>query len=74
MVRKAGGLQPLVSIISEPNNRADKDLLAAATGAIWKTAITPENVQKFDKMQAINVSLQSSLLEISYVLISVSYF
>ncbi|XP_045473998.1 armadillo repeat-containing protein gudu-like [Harmonia axyridis] len=55
MIRQAGGLQPLVSIISDPNNRADKDLLAAATGAIWKTAITPQNVVIFDKLQAINV-------------------
>ncbi|KAK9889779.1 hypothetical protein WA026_007156 [Henosepilachna vigintioctopunctata] len=55
MVRQAGGLHPLVKIISDPANRIDKDLLAAASGAIWKTAITLENVKQFDKMQTIDV-------------------
>lgn len=32
----------------------NKELLAAATGAIWKCAISPENVQKFQELKAID--------------------
>jgi len=37
------------------NNIDNKELLAAATGAIWKCAISPENVTKFQEMKAIDL-------------------
>lgn len=54
MVREAGGLAPIVKIITNPNVKNDKNLLAAATGAVWKTAITPANVEVYDKMGTMN--------------------
>ncbi|XP_022916104.2 armadillo repeat-containing protein gudu [Onthophagus taurus] len=57
-VRHFGGLDPLVVIIKDPNCRPDKPLLAAATGAIWKTAITPENVERFDQIKTVDALVQ----------------
>ncbi|XP_028392916.1 armadillo repeat-containing protein 4-like [Dendronephthya gigantea] len=50
LVRQFGGLDPLVSLLQAVEN---KDLLAAATGAIWKCSITPENVARFQELKAI---------------------
>ncbi|XP_059182457.1 outer dynein arm-docking complex subunit 2 [Centropristis striata] len=50
LVRKYKGLQPLVSLLSKANN---KQLLAAATGAIWKCSISMENVAKFQEYRAL---------------------
>uniref|UniRef100_A0A669P2S0 Armadillo repeat containing 4 n=1 Tax=Phasianus colchicus TaxID=9054 RepID=A0A669P2S0_PHACC len=44
LVRQHGGLQPLSVLL---NNSENKKLLAAVTGAIWKCAISAENVSKF---------------------------
>lgn len=48
LVRKYKGLQPLVSLLAKADN---KQLLAAATGAIWKCSISMENVAKYDWTQ-----------------------
>lgn len=50
MVREAHGLDPLVAIIKDKNNRENKLLLAAATGAIWKCATSDENVKQLDNV------------------------
>ncbi len=50
MVRKYGGLDPLVALLT---NKDNKPLLAAATGAIWKCAISKENVKRFQELKAI---------------------
>lgn len=42
-------------MVSLLNNVDNKELLAAATGAIWKCAISPENVQKFQELKAIDL-------------------
>ena len=34
-------------------NSENKDLLAAATGAIWKCAISEDNVMRFQELRAI---------------------
>ncbi|XP_021242223.1 armadillo repeat-containing protein 4 isoform X2 [Numida meleagris] len=44
LVRQHGGLQPLSVLL---DNSENKRLLAAVTGAIWKCAISEENVSKF---------------------------
>uniref|UniRef100_A0A8C8I3M0 Armadillo repeat-containing protein 4 n=1 Tax=Oncorhynchus tshawytscha TaxID=74940 RepID=A0A8C8I3M0_ONCTS len=41
LVRQCEGLQPLVTLLSQADN---KQLLAATTGAIWKCSISMENV------------------------------
>ena len=45
LVRKYGGLDPLVSLSFNIEN---KELLAAATGAIWKCSISRENVTRYE--------------------------
>ena len=51
LVRQYGGLDPLVALLEK--NRDNKELLAAATGAIWKCSISPENVIRFKELKAI---------------------
>lgn len=55
MVRQAGGLDPLVAMARSPATKQDKALLAAVTGAIWKTAISAENVERFDQLRTVEV-------------------
>lgn len=49
MVREAGGLDPLCKLVQDENVRANKHLLVAVTGAIWKCAVCPENVKRFNQ-------------------------
>ena len=51
LLRRYGGLEPLVSLLAVADN---KDLLVAATGAIWKCAISDENVLIFQELKAID--------------------
>ncbi|XP_017781924.1 PREDICTED: armadillo repeat-containing protein 4 [Nicrophorus vespilloides] len=55
MVRQAGGLDPLVTMAKDVVSREDKNLLAAVTGAIWKTAISKENVERYEQMATVQV-------------------
>ncbi|XP_013405098.1 armadillo repeat-containing protein 4 isoform X2 [Lingula anatina] len=48
LVRQYGGLDPLVKLLQSTEN---KELLAAATGAIWKCAISDENVLRFQELK-----------------------
>ena len=48
--KDGGGLKALVKLLYRSEN---KELLAAVTGAIWKCAISPENVEKFEQMDTI---------------------
>uniref|UniRef100_A0A3P9D9C7 Outer dynein arm docking complex subunit 2 n=1 Tax=Maylandia zebra TaxID=106582 RepID=A0A3P9D9C7_9CICH len=52
LVRKYKGLQPLVSLLHKADN---KQLLAAATGAIWKCSISQENVTKYEYLRQHSV-------------------
>uniref|UniRef100_A0A8C8IVP3 Outer dynein arm docking complex subunit 2 n=1 Tax=Oncorhynchus tshawytscha TaxID=74940 RepID=A0A8C8IVP3_ONCTS len=49
LVRQYEGLQSLVTLLSQADN---KQLLAATTGAIWKCSISMENVAKFQEYKA----------------------
>lgn len=55
LVRHSGGLDPLVIMARDPKTKDNKPLLAAVTGAIWKTAITPENVERYDQLRTVEV-------------------
>ncbi|NWW20391.1 ARMC4 protein, partial [Falcunculus frontatus] len=50
LVRKHEGLQPLSVLL---DNSENKELLAAVTGAIWKCAISRENVLKFQEYKTV---------------------
>ena len=49
LVRQAGGLDPLCKLVQNDQVRANKKLLAAVTGSIWKCAMTPENIIRFNQ-------------------------
>lgn len=49
MVRQSGGLDPLCRLVQSERVRMNKDLLASVTGAIWKCAMSPENVSRFNQ-------------------------
>ncbi|XP_061852973.1 outer dynein arm-docking complex subunit 2 [Colius striatus] len=50
LIRQHGGLQPLSALL---DNSENKQLLAAVTGAIWKCALSAENVSKFSDYKVI---------------------
>ncbi|KAI4892456.1 hypothetical protein NFI96_000741 [Prochilodus magdalenae] len=52
LVRQYEGLQPLVALLHEADN---KQLLAAVTGAIWKCSISMENVAKFEEFKTLEM-------------------
>ncbi|XP_021242225.1 armadillo repeat-containing protein 4 isoform X4 [Numida meleagris] len=53
LVRQHGGLQPLSVLL---DNSENKRLLAAVTGAIWKCAISEENVSKIiDRLDGVRL-------------------
>ena len=52
LIRRYNGLDPLVALIAKTDN---KELLAAATGAIWKCSISPENVTRFQELNTIDL-------------------
>lgn len=49
IVRETNGLDILCKLVQNEDVRANKPLLAAVTGAIWKCAISPENVVRFNQ-------------------------
>ncbi|KAM8811602.1 outer dynein arm-docking complex subunit 2 [Eudromia elegans] len=50
LVRQHGGLQPLSVLLGNTEN---KQLLAAVTGAIWKCAVSGENVSKLQEYKTL---------------------
>ncbi|KAH8860119.1 Armadillo repeat-containing protein 4 [Schistosoma japonicum] len=50
LIRTHNGLEPLITLLNKESN---KELLAAVTGAIWKCAISKENVKQFQKYGTI---------------------
>ncbi|XP_072507925.1 outer dynein arm-docking complex subunit 2 isoform X2 [Notamacropus eugenii] len=53
LVRQHGGLKPLAALL---NNTDNKERLAAVTGAIWKCAISKENVTKIiDRLDGVRL-------------------
>ncbi|KAM6101097.1 outer dynein arm-docking complex subunit 2 [Theristicus caerulescens] len=55
LVRQHGGLQPLSVLLGNSEN---KQLLAAVTGAIWKCAISGENVSKFREYKVVEALVE----------------
>ncbi|XP_014800378.1 PREDICTED: armadillo repeat-containing protein 4 [Calidris pugnax] len=55
LVRQHGGLAPLSVLL---DNSENKQLLAAVTGAVWKCAISRENVSKFRECKAVEALVE----------------
>ncbi|KAJ9600824.1 hypothetical protein L9F63_001036 [Diploptera punctata] len=53
LVRQNGGLDPLVKLAKDTSMWEDKALLAAVTGAVWKCAISSDNVRRLDELNTI---------------------
>jgi hypothetical protein len=74
MIRRFGGLDPLVNLLAIKEN---KHLLAAATGAIWKCSISKENVKRFQELRSIEslvTLLQDPTEEVFYSFIAIWVF
>ncbi|KAJ1528314.1 hypothetical protein ONE63_006736 [Megalurothrips usitatus] len=55
IVRDHGGLEPLVALAKNESHQEDKALIAAVTGAIWKCAISMDNVRRLNALGIIPV-------------------
>lgn len=55
MIREAGGLELLIEAAKDPTNRANKPLMAAVTGALWKCANSEASVKKLDHLEAVPI-------------------
>ncbi|XP_009068303.1 PREDICTED: armadillo repeat-containing protein 4 [Acanthisitta chloris] len=68
LVRQHGGLQPLSVLLGNSEN---KKLLAAVTGAVWKCAISIENVSRFREYKTIETLVELLTDQPEEVLINV---
>ncbi|XP_060681704.1 outer dynein arm-docking complex subunit 2 [Hemiscyllium ocellatum] len=68
LVRTHFGLGPLVKLVSKSDN---KQLLAAATGAVWKCAISMENVERFKHLKVAETLISLLIGQPEEVLINV---
>lgn len=55
MIREAGGLELLVEAAQDSTNRANKPLMAAVTGALWKCANSDASVKRLDHLGAVPI-------------------
>jgi len=56
LIRRYGGLMPLVNILNNPE--VNPEVLLAATGAIWKLSLSPTNAEAFQKLGIIPVLIR----------------
>ncbi|CAF1294496.1 unnamed protein product [Adineta ricciae] len=68
LVRRYMGLRPLHDLLQKTDN---KPLLAAATGAIWKCAISPENIIQFQEFRTLEALVQLLTNQPEEVLVNV---
>ncbi|XP_044734082.1 armadillo repeat-containing protein gudu [Chrysoperla carnea] len=54
LIRIAGGLDPLVKILSEESLFENKKLLAGTTGAVWMCAKYHKNIERFNQLQTVS--------------------
>ncbi|KAL1129974.1 hypothetical protein AAG570_012918, partial [Ranatra chinensis] len=58
LVREHGGLDPLVSIMRGCSQDGDPELLAAATGAVWKCSFLPDNIRRLEQLNTVQLLVQ----------------
>lgn len=56
-MRQHGGLDPLVTLLQAEASakESNKALVAALSGALWKCAISPENVRRFEELNTVDM-------------------
>lgn len=55
MIKEQGGLNSLVNIVKVESHKSEMKLLEAATGAIWKCLMNPDNVKRLEDINGIHV-------------------
>lgn len=55
MISSAGGLEILVEAAQDATNKANKPLMAAVTGALWKCADSDASIKKLDILGAVPI-------------------
>lgn len=55
MIKEQGGLNSLVNIVKVESHRTETKLMVAATGAIWKCLMNPDNVKRLEDINGIHV-------------------
>lgn len=55
MIKEQGGLNSLVNIIKVESHKSETKLMEAATGAIWKCLMNPDNVKRLEDINGIHV-------------------
>lgn len=58
MVRQFGGLDPLISLLTNEKIRKNKTLLASVTGAVWKCSSNTENIRRLDELDTVTILIQ----------------
>jgi len=55
MIKEQGGLNSLVNIVKVESHKSETQLMEAATGAIWKCLMNPDNVKRLEDINGIHV-------------------
>lgn len=55
MIKEQGGLNSLVNIVKVESHKSETKLMEAATGAIWKCLLNPDNVKRLEDINGIQV-------------------
>lgn len=58
LIRQCGGLDPLISLLTNEKTRRNKILLSCVTGAVWKCSTNPENIRRFDELDTVTILIQ----------------
>lgn len=58
MIRRFGGLDPIVSLMTNEKTRRNKTLLASVTGAVWKCSTNVGNIRRLDELETIPILVQ----------------
>ncbi|VVC31814.1 Armadillo-type fold,Armadillo,Armadillo-like helical [Cinara cedri] len=55
LIKEQGGLNSLVNIVKVESHKSETKLMEAATGAIWKCLINPDNVKRLEDINGIHI-------------------
>jgi len=69
MIKEQGGLNSLVNIVKVESHKSETKLMEAATGAIWKCLLNPDNVKRLEDINGIHILvklLDSDSEEVSF--------
>lgn len=71
LVREYGGVRPLKELLEVPAYHDNRPLMAALTGAVWKCAISPENVEVLRELNCVSLLIALSSAQSEEVLVNI---